>query len=346
MSSSKDDLPPLTTTDTRGSISAIPLHEVEPSPVEDDDDSYPWNEKSNDNNDGIDTPDYPTNPSDVAADVEKYQVSRRGVTSSASSTNFLGLTPARTAHILSSVQKYTTVPPTLFLAMHYTNTAVIPLILRDARAADTYLLLTRPYYQSFPLEPLMVFIPVALHVASGIALRIYRRRIVAKRHGAETHAQRKSIPWPKLSLTSALGYMMYPLLVGHMAVMRITPLKVEGSSAGVGLRYFAHGIAHNPWIGHLGYATFISIASFHFVTGTAKYLKLSREYITEGGLSGSQRRKWRGRIINAVAATVAAVWIAGGLGVVGRAGLGQGWEAKNWDRIYAAVPLLGSMFRS
>ncbi|EXJ90586.1 hypothetical protein A1O1_03689 [Capronia coronata CBS 617.96] len=346
MSGPTPDLPPLTTSDTRSSISAIPLHEVEPSPVEDDEDynngdSYPWGSngtnKSSDHN-GISPPDYPTNPSDI--DIEKLSASARR------STNFLGLTPARTLHILSAVQKYATFPPTLFLAMHYTNTALIPLVTRNVREADTYLLLTRPYYQSFPLEPLMVFAPVALHVATGIALRIHRRRVVAKRHGAETHAQRKSIPWPKVSLTSALGYIMYPLLVGHVLVMRITPKEVEGSSAGVGLRYFAHGIAHNPLIGHLGYATFVTIASWHFVTGAAKYLKLSREYITEGGLSGSLRRKWRSRIINGVAASVAAVWIAGGLGVVGRAGMATGWEAKSWDKIYGAVPLIGAMFRS
>lgn len=340
MSAEKVDLPPLSTSQTRDSISAVPLHEVEPSPVEDDDDNteYQWGTHSGSSN-GTDqqVPDYPTNPSDI--DVEKLPYSSR------TATNVLGLTPARTLHILSAVQKYATFPPTLFLTMHYTNTAVIPLLTRNVREADTYLLLTRPYYQSFPLEPLMVFAPVALHVAAGIALRIQRRRIVAKRHGAETHAQRKSIPWPKVSLTSALGYVMYPLFVGHVLVMRIAPKNVDGSSAGVGLRYFAHGIAHNPWIGNVGYATFVTIASWHFVTGAAKYLKLSREYITEGGLSGSLRRKWRSRIINGLAATVAAVWIAGGLGVVGRSGMGVGWEAKNWDKIYGAVPILGAMFR-
>ncbi|EXJ81038.1 hypothetical protein A1O3_07326 [Capronia epimyces CBS 606.96] len=341
MPTAEADLSPLTTIDTRGSISAIPLHEVEPSPVDDDDDKvntteYQW--RSNGDN-GLDVSDTPvsTNPSDI--DVEKLPFSTR------TTTNFLGLAPARTLHILSAVQKYTTFPPTLFLAMHYTNTALIPLVTRNVREADSYLLLTRPYYQSFPLEPLLVFAPVALHVASGIALRIYRRRIIAKRHGAETHAQRKSVPWPKVSLTSALGYLLYPLLVGHVLVMRITPNKVDGSSAGVGLRYFAHGIAHNPLIGNLGYATFVTIASWHFVTGAAKYLKLSRDYITEGGHDGTLRRKWRSRFINAVAATVAAVWIAGGLGVVGRAGTGTGWEAKNWDKIYEAVPLVGAMFR-
>ncbi|KIV89613.1 hypothetical protein PV10_06999 [Exophiala mesophila] len=327
--SAPKDLPPLTTSDTRSSISAIPMHEVEPSPVDDDEDeNFPA---------GDDSQYPPTNPSDV----EKQRLPATAHTT----TNFLGLTPARTLKILSGIQKYSTVPPTVFLTLHYTNTALIPLMTRSAREADKYLLLTRPYYQSFPLEPLIVFGPIVAHVLSGLALRIYRRRVAAYRHGAETHAQRKKIPWPKLSLTSASGYSLYPMFVLHVLTMRIVPKNVDGSSAAVGLRYFAHGVAHHPWLTNIGYSVFVSVASFHFVTGAAKFLRLSKEYITEPGHSGQLTKKWRGRLINSVAALTAAVWIAGGLGVIGRSGMGVGWEAKNWDNIYKAVPLIGMTFR-
>jgi hypothetical protein len=320
---SSSDLPPLTTSDTRSSISAIPMHELEPSPVDEEpsDSSSPF---------------YPSNPSDI--DESKLPHASR------TSTNFLGLTPARTLHLLSSVQKYATLPPALYLTMHYTNTALIPLLTRNAVEADKYLLLTRPYYQSFPLEPLLIFAPIVTHVVSGVALRIYRRRINAMRHGAETRADRRTIPWPKLSLTSAAGYILYPMFVAHVLMQRIIPQKVEGSSAGVGLRYFAHGVAHDPIIANAFYTVFVSVASYHFVSGAAKYLKLSSEYVTEGGQSGAMRRKWTRRAVNGIAATVAALWIAGGLGVVGRAGKGVGWEASNWDKIYAAMPLVGRFF--
>jgi succinate dehydrogenase/fumarate reductase cytochrome b subunit len=318
MSASKE-FPPLTTSDTRSSISAIPMHEVEPSPVDEEE-----------------PPEYPTNPSDV----EKQSLP----SSAYNTTNFLGLTPSTTLRVLSSLQKYATIPPTIYLTMHYANTSLIPLLTQSARESDKYLLLTRPYYQSFPLEPLLIFAPIITHVASGIALRIYRRRLSAQRHGAETHTQRKKIPWPKPSLTSALGYAMYPLFVLHVLTQRMIPKKIEGSSAGVGLRYFAHGVAHDPWFTNIGYSVFVSIAGFHFVTGAAKFLKLSKEYIIEGGQSGQLKRKWRGRIINGIAAITAAVWIAGALGVVGRSGKGVGWEASNWDKIYKAVPLVGTTF--
>ncbi|KAJ9634308.1 hypothetical protein H2204_006385 [Knufia peltigerae] len=319
------DLPPLTTTDTRASsISAVPMHEVDPSPVDADDDG---DEKN------------PLLPTPATSS------SRTSSSSSSSSTNFLGLTPSRTIHILGTIQKYAVVPPTLYLSMHYTNTALIPLVTQSAIESDRYLLLTRPYYQSFPLEPLMIFAPVVAHVLSGIALRVYRRRLTARRHGAETHSQRRKIPYPPLSPTSAAGYLLYPMFVAHVAMQRVIPQKVEGSSAGVGLRYFAHGVAHDPWFSNTFYAAFVAVASYHFVTGAAKYLRLSREYVVEGGESGARRKKWRGRMINGVAAAVASLWIAGGLGVVGRSGAGVGWEAKNWDRIYAAVPLLGRLFQ-
>ena len=96
--------------------------------------------------------------------------------------------------------------------MHYTNTALIPLFTQSLQTSDNLLLLTRPYYQSFPLEPLLIFAPIATHILSGLTLRLYRRRQIALRHGAETHIERQSIKWPKLSLTSALGYALYPMV--------------------------------------------------------------------------------------------------------------------------------------
>jgi Protein of unknown function (DUF1691) len=289
------------------------MHDVEPSPVDDDDD-------------------------DQSATLPLH---KDDLKPASSNTNFLGLTPARTIHILSSIQKYAVIPPSIYLTMHYTNTALIPLFTQSIAESEKQLLLTRPYYQSFPLEQVLIFTPIVAHVASGVALRVYRRLQNAKRHGAETYSDRRRIPWPKLSLTSALGYALYPMMVTHVLVNRITPLKVDGGSSGVGFRYFAHGMAKHPVLANAGYATMLCVASWHFVTGAAKYLRVSKEYVTDGGDFGRTKRRRRDLMINGVAALVAGAWIAGGLGVIGRGGSGQGWEAKNWDRIYQAVPLLG-----
>ena len=322
------DLPPLTPNETRSSIYS--MHNVDPSPVDDDDEEANTQEAFS-----------TTDPSHPSYD-------RHDATSSHNTTNFLGLTPSRTIHILSTIQKLSLAPFGIYLTMHYTNTALIPLITPSVRAADSYLLLTRPYYQSAPLEPLLIFIPVLTHVISGVSLRLYRRRLTALRHGAETHKQRrelkKRIPFPKLSLTSAAGYVLYPMFVLHMLSMRITPKKIDGSSASVGLRYFAHGISSHPVVGVATHAFLIATASYHFISGGAKFMKLSREYVTEGGEDGCVKRMWRGRIVNGIAATMAGVWMAGALGVVGLSGKGVGWEANHWDAIFKQVPLVGRLF--
>ena len=127
-----------------------------------------------------------------------------------------------------------------------------------------------------------------------------------------------------------------------MIVNRMTPLKVEGGSSGVGLRYFAHGIAKHPVVANMGYIVMVSVASWHFVGGAAKFFQLSKEYVTGVGEEGRQKKQRRAWMINGIAALVAAGWVAGGLGVIGRAGAGTGWEAKNWDAILKQVPLLGT----
>ena len=258
-----------------------------------------------------------------------------------SSTSTLGLSSSSITRTLQAAQKYSTYPFLAYTAMHITNTSLIPLATRNLHTSDTYLLLFREYYQSPILEKAIVFAPIAVHVFSGIALRIYRRRIIARRHGAETFKDRMRIPWPKLSLQSALGYILYPLIVGHIFVNRLLPLKEEGGSSGVGLRYVAHGFARHPLIANLGYSVFVGIASWHIVGGTAKFLRLSQEYVSLGGDYGNRVRRRRGWIINGISAAVTLVWLVGALGVVGRGGAGSGWEAKGWDKLYSRVPVVG-----
>jgi Protein of unknown function (DUF1691) len=277
-----------------------------------------------------------------ASNPEKHAESGAYFPSARSSTSTtLGLHPTTMSNTLLTLQKYSVIPPSLYLLGHYTSTALVPLFTQDTHSAERTLLLMRPYYQSWPLEPLLIFAPIATHVLSGIALRIHRRRISAKRHGGDTFAERRKIAWPKVSLTSALGFALYPMLAAHVIVNRVTPLKVEGGSSGVGLRYFAHGIAKHPVMSNIAYALMVSVASWHFVGGAAKFLQVSRDYVRGVGEEGRRKRQRRAWLVNGISALVAAGWIAGGLGVIGRTGAGTGWEAKNWDLILKQVPLLG-----
>ena len=242
------------------------------------------------------------------------------------------------------IQRYSSYTFTLFLTAHITNTSLLPLASQSLRASEKYLLLTRPYYQSSLLEPLIIVAPLTLHVVSGLALRLHRRRVTAKHYGAETRSDRRKVAWPKVSGTSALGFMLTPLLFGHAFVNRILPLWVDGGSSGVGLEYVAHGFAKHPALAFSGYAVYVTVASWHVVWGWAKWLGLTPDLM--GWVSDEQgrelRKRWRWWACNGISMLIAAVWMAGGLGVVGRGGKATGWIGKGYDELYRRIPLVGA----
>jgi hypothetical protein len=246
---------------------------------------------------------------------------------------------------VSRFQRYSSYAFTVFTAFHITNTSLIPLITQSVPASEPYLLLTRPYYQSPLMEPALVALPLLTHVASGLALRIYRRNRSLIRYGASNLPISKRLSsrihvWPLISYTSISGYILTPLVLGHVFVNRILPLWVEGGSSGIGLGFVSHGFAKHPFLSWSGYIALVCVASGHIVWGWAKWMGWTPVGLGELGSKGKKgkRRLWA---INGVAAIVAAVWMAGGLGIVGRGGIGAGWIAKGWDELYAKVPLLG-----
>lgn len=46
-------------------------------------------------------------------------------------------------------------------------------------------------------------------------------------------------------------------------------------------------------------------------------------------------------MVYGMAAIGTAVWLAGALGTIGRAGAGAGWQAKSWNELYRQVPVIG-----
>jgi Protein of unknown function (DUF1691) len=245
-------------------------------------------------------------------------------------------------YTVTRTQKYSSYVFTTFLGMHITNTALLPLITRSVPDADTYLLLTRPYYQSSVAEPLIVALPLLAHVASGLALRIQRKRLADRRFGyleAEKNTKTIRSRWPTLSYTSLAGWILYPMVVGHVIANRLTPLRIEGGSSGVGLSFVAHGFAKHPLFAWAGYGALIGVGSWHFVWGWSKWLGLDPSSIVFDTSGKKRSRRWWG--INAVSALTAAIWMAGGLGVVGRGGLSAGWVGKGFDGLYRSIPVVG-----
>jgi hypothetical protein len=247
-----------------------------------------------------------------------------------------------TSLTVTRTQRYSSYAFTVFTSFHIANVSLIPLFTRSVAESNRYLLLTRPYYQSFPLEPLLVGIPLVAHVASGIALRLYRRRQALQRYGAETKNDRRTIPWPALSGTSALGYALVPFASFHVWTTRILPLYAHGDSSLINLSYISHGFASHPFISFTGFTALVSIGAWHFVWGAAKWMGFAPSQVPsyESQKSLVRKRRWYG--INAVSAVVAALWLAGSLGIVGRDGKVIGWIGKEYDELYNYIPFLGT----
>ncbi|KAJ5101453.1 hypothetical protein NUU61_003675 [Penicillium alfredii] len=221
-----------------------------------------------------------------------------------SSISKLGLRGHRWDAWLSGLQRYSTYPPTAFFALHFTNTALIPLLTRSVPASEPYLLLTRPIYQAPGLEHIVLTIPVLAHIVSGVVLRNIRASRRARLYGAETRAQRDLLSfWPRVSLQARSGYLLAPLIGVHVLVNRATPVMVDGGSSGVGL---------------------------------------GRLLTTPENKDRTRRQRKMWWIVNGIATVGASIWLGGALGIIGRAGEGAGWEAKGWNEIYSQVPIIGA----
>lgn len=242
---------------------------------------------------------------------------------------------------VTRVQKYSSYAFTVFTAMHIANTSLIPLATKSVAESNRYLLLTRPYYQSALAEPLLVSIPLVAHVASGIALRFYRRRQALYRYGAETKNDRRTIPWPSFSGTSALGYMTAVVAISHAWTTRGLPLYMHGDSSLISLSYVSHSFELFPYLGFAGMTALVGISTWHAVWGWAKWLGYHPSQVKETESQKHLTRKRRWYIINAVSAAISGLWLAGGLFVVGRGGRTAGWVGKEFDELWRHLPVIG-----
>ncbi|GAM82440.1 hypothetical protein ANO11243_004200 [Dothideomycetidae sp. 11243] len=242
---------------------------------------------------------------------------------------------------LMKIQRYSSYAFTVFAAMHISNTALIPLVKQSVPASEPYLLLTRPYYQSALAEPIVVAAPLIAHIGAGLALRLYRRHTDLQMYGAESRLDKRKIAWPNISGTSKLGYAFLPLLAGHVFINRVLPLEVHGSSSSINLSYVSHAFAKHPAISFFGFASLIIIGVSHTTWGMAKWLRLAPTQTAGVGREGQLRKKRRWWLINVTAAAISALWLAGGIGVIGRGGEASGWVGREYEELYRAIPVVG-----
>jgi Protein of unknown function (DUF1691) len=262
---------------------------------------------------------------------------------------FPQIVPHTNCHeIVIRTQKYSTYAFSVFSLMHIANTSIIPLITRSVPQSESYLLLTRPYYQNRPFEPLLIGIPLVLHVGSGLALRLLRRQQAGRRYGTYSSRQDRRKLWPPLSLISASGLASMWLVGGHAVINRVVPLWTEGSSANVGLEYVAHGVAKHPIAATLGFTVLVGTAVWHMTWGWAKWLGLTPNQVVSSKLREGehlqlvQKKRWY--LVNGTALALSLLWLAGGVGVVGRHGEAEGWLAGVYDGVYRNIPILGNWY--
>lgn len=296
--------------------SSFRLEELEPSPAEE----TPSNTEQNEY--------FPTS---------KEQPSR---------PNQPGLSSHSPIWYLTRIQKYSSYTFTAFGIAHMTNTAILPLVTQSVPTSEPYLLLTRPYYQGIPFEPLLIIVPLAAHISSGLALRLYRRNLNAKRYGAETREDKKRFSakfWPRVSGISKLGFLFTPLLLGHTFINRGIPNKFPGGSSNINLSYVSHAFARHPIVSWTGFTGLIGVGVWHMTWGWAKWLGWTPEQATSGDGSVDRalvmKRRWY--VVNGIAAAVAGLWMAGGLGVIGRSGPASGFTGREYDEMYRRIPLVG-----
>ena len=262
---------------------------------------------------------------------------------------------------VTKCQRYSSYTLTIFTSIHLANTSLIPLFTRSVAASEKHLLLAREIYQTPLSEPLLIGLPVLVHVASGVGLRLLRRAQNLRKYGGATpgmHALHRrsrhagsSTPsvriWPALSYISASGYGFAVFFAAHLVMNRVLPLACEGDSSNIGLAYVSHGFARHAVVASVAYAGLLVAGCGHMVWGAAKWLGLSSQAVpiwassSNGSGVVDKRVRRRGRRIwlgvHATAATLTLLWSAGGLGVVARGGPTPGWIGDIYDGLYSKV---------
>jgi hypothetical protein len=255
---------------------------------------------------------------------------------------------------VTRIQRYSSYTFTVFAGLHFANTSLIPLVYQSVPYAEPFLLLTREIYQTRISEPLLIGVPIAAHVLAGVALRLLRRTQNLKRYGGATPGMyalhraatansmasnsRKGLRiWPLVSYVALSGYAFVLPLASHIFMNRVLPLLVEGDSSSIALEFVSHGFAREglkPWV---AYTLLLSIGAGHMVWGWATWLGVApptgwKKTTTDPKLRKQRRHMWWE--INGVAALVAGVWAAGGLGIVATYGRIGGYLGKVYDKMY------------
>lgn len=231
---------------------------------------------------------------------------------------------------LHRVQKYSTIPLGLYFPLHGINTLIVPSISAGS-APDDVLMMVRELLPSFTTKLLIA--SLSLHLASGLILRIwklvasYRNRPKKKKYApahSDVHFQLQDASERDsqrvIGLTGGLsgyftgfkkkfalspqiltGYILGPLLIYHLCVMKLIPdhLKID-----IDFNYVKWILQNKNWqlkwlAGIAPLTLLIWSGTYHICAGICQYLGIKKL---------SARRKWSNLITLASASGLFALY--------------------------------------
>ncbi|BEJ01590.1 hypothetical protein CcaverHIS631_0602720 [Cutaneotrichosporon cavernicola] len=145
------------------------------------------------------------------------------------------------------------------------------------QAADNVMLVGREYYHF--LEPIAVYLPLGLHLASSLVKRVL---VVSrsKRFHMTTH--------------TVLGYVLIPLVIPHLILHRLIP-STEGppinqlSPSEMGYEFVGYACATRKWM-TAGYVVLTGVALWHGIVGGIKVLHWARGLLRRSDTADSGER--------------------------------------------------------
>lgn len=230
---------------------------------------------------------------------------------------------------LVAVQRASAVTFQTFLVVHLSSP--LAACLGGEQAASGFQVLGRVWYQTHPVkEAVVVWASLGVHVVSGVLKRMLRTgRRVKRRRELERRAQQLDVSPPAAESTSRrphekgllsafagglnlhawTGYLLVPLVLGHVLTHRIVPSRTASTSGGgpispsfLSYAFVSRNLVLNPISAWTGYLSLVVLATYHAATGA--------RVIASGG-----RNKARLPDANAKVAWAAAVG-AVGIGLV------------------------------
>lgn len=220
--------------------------------------------------------------------------------------------------LLQYTHRYSSYVLSGFLGLHALNVCVVPLVtvFSNNEAAlsqiDNGFMITRYLYRPSPsVEIALVLGPLAVHITTGLILRI--RRIYMERnlygegllawHARQTRINRaKGLSWPRIralptlgySATAATGWSTYVFATLHAFTTRYLPWKYGGDGE-TSVTIVSHALQKHPILTYTAYVGLIGFGAFHIISGWGRWLKLTftargrriKNYIVVGTITAS-----------------------------------------------------------